>query len=136
MKGERIRAQTGRTSSSVRIWLLLAFALVFPHLVAAAGEDARIERPVDPASPAVNAAYAAFAQWLPGSRDESGGDQALARFALDIRNYDIWMSQSGTRYFIAFSLKKTGEFRNVVGGGSMYVIRKSDNVIERVEHHK
>lgn len=119
----------------MRISLLLGLALVYPFLMAANGEGARTVRPVDPSSKAVNAAYAAFAQWLAGM-DASGGDQALARYAFDIRNYDIWVSQSGTRYFIGFSLKKTREFQNVVGGGSMYVIRKSDNFIERVEHYK
>lgn len=119
----------------MRISLLLGLALVYPLLMAATGDGARTVRPDDPSSKAVNAAYAAFSQWLAGM-DASGGDQALARYAFDIGNYDIWMSQNGARYFIAFDLKKTGEFQNVVGGGSMYVIRKSDDVIERVEHYK
>lgn len=119
----------------MRITLLLGLALAYPFLIAATGGGARTVHPDDPSSKAVNAAYAAFSQWLAGM-DASGGDQALARYSFDIRNYDIWMGQSGTRYFIAFDLKKTGEFQNVVGGGATYVIRKSDDVIERVEHYK
>ncbi|TDK23866.1 hypothetical protein E2F46_10085 [Luteimonas aestuarii] len=115
--------------------VVVGLVFAFPAVAAADDEGVRADRPVDPASPAVNAAYAAFSEWLAG-RDESGGDQALARFALDIRNYDIWMSQSGSRYFIEFRLKRMEPFQNVVGGGSKYVIRKRDNVIERAEHSR
>lgn len=114
---------------------VVGLVFAFPAVATADDEGARADRPVDPASPAINAAYAAFSAWLAG-RDESGGDQALARFVLDIRNYDIWVSQSGSRYFIEFRLKRTEAFQNVVGGGSKYVIRKRDNVIERVEHSR
>lgn len=82
---------------------------------------------------AVGVAREKFARRL---ADERSGralsrDEDLLSFLMNPDNYDVGVSQTMDLYIVVFLPRRIPPFENVVGGGGVYYIRKSDLAVIR-----